>query len=88
MFMCMCTFILVVFSVGRGLAMSSSLIHGVLPYVYKRLRNQCRRPRHGKGCRSTGKKFKEESSLNDTKKDCGNCTSLFLFFYFMSTFER
>jgi hypothetical protein len=55
MFMCMYVYSMFVLScVGRGLAMSLSLIQGVLPYVYKRLRNRSRRPRPGKGCRATG----------------------------------
>jgi hypothetical protein len=55
--MCMYVYSMFVLScVGRCLALSWSLIQGVLPYVYKRLRNQNRRPGPGKGCRATEKK--------------------------------
>jgi hypothetical protein len=57
--MCMYVYSVFVLScVGRGLEMSWSFIQGVLPYVYKRLRNGSRKPkpRPGKGCRATGGK--------------------------------
>jgi hypothetical protein len=57
MFMCMYVYSMFVLScVGRGLAMSCSLIQRVLPYVYERLRNRNRRPRSRKGCRATEKR--------------------------------
>jgi hypothetical protein len=60
--------------VGRGLVMSWSLMQGVVPYVCKRLRNQNRRPRPGKGCRATGKKNWRVSGYNIQWQYQSTCT--------------
>jgi hypothetical protein len=69
--MCMYVYSMFVwFCVSIGLGMSWSLIQGVLPYMYKRLRNRNRRPRPGKGCRATGKEEEQNKKRNQHLNTC------------------